>query len=117
MHLVREFTMLTISPNAPAHETEQESGPLLISSLALHTSYTLNSIIAVRVTTPQRMNSRLASFSNRITVGEAADQMAKEFGLFMLSPTLMDSSGHVHRRTTGMLCMINGEELELVNLD
>jgi hypothetical protein len=102
---------------APDIEAETESGPLLISNLALHTSYELNSVIAVRVTTPQRSASRLATFSNRITVGEAADQMAKEFGLFMLSPTLMDSSGHVHRRTTSMMCMINGELLELVNLD
>ena len=98
-------------------EADPESGPLLVSCLALHAAYELNSVIAVRVTAPQRSLSRLATFSNRITVGEAADQMAKEFGLFMLSPSFMDSSRHVHRRTTSMMCMINGEILELVNLD
>lgn len=91
--------------------------PLPVSCAALDSAYALNSQLTLKVLTHHQASAKMLTFSNRKTVGEAADEAAKEFGVFMPSPTFMDPSGHVHRRETGMVCMINGETLQLVNID
>ena len=91
--------------------------PLPVSCSALHAAYALNSQLTIKVVTRLHPVAKLMTFSSRKTVGEAADEAAKELGCFMPLPTFVDPSGHIHRRETGMVCMINGETVQLANID
>lgn len=90
--------------------------PLPVSSSALDALYDLSSQLTLKVCNLQHDVSKLLTFAGRHTVGEAADEAARELGCFMTSPTFMDPCGHVHRRDAGLVSMINGETVQLINL-
>lgn len=92
------------------------SEPLPITCTALDAAYALNSQVSLKVTAVQYDVEKVLTFSTKMTVGQAADQAAQELGIFMASPTFVDPSGYVHRRETGLVCMIHGENVHLASL-
>jgi hypothetical protein len=88
-----------------------------VARKCLDTLYELNSQLALKVVNPHRDVSKTIVFQIRGTVGEAADAAAKELNLFMTLPTFSDRCGHILRRADSLVSMLNGETVELVNID
>lgn len=94
--------------------------PSSVSPLArkcLDTLYELSSQLSLKVVNQHRDVSRTFCFKMKGTVGEAADTAAKELGVFMTLPTFSDRCGHILRRTDSLVSMLNGETVELVNIE
>jgi hypothetical protein len=90
---------------------------LPVARKCLDTLYELNSQLTLKVVNQHRDVSKTMLFQMRGTVGDAADAAAKELGVFMTLPTFSDRCGHIMRRADSLVSMLNGETVELVNID
>ncbi len=87
----------------------------ILEPQALSAAYEICAWIALKVRTKAGRCFQM-NFTPRATAGEAATQAAEKLGLHLGEPAFLLSTGKMLSSETRLVCLVNGDTVELVDL-